>query len=91
MLLKPMASDDEDAAASAVQKDESTGKEALQSVSDIVNDEQAQQKAVDEALTIGDEESGATGSPMNETQENAMSYRMRHALDAYSMTMGMVA
>lgn len=92
MLLKPAASaDDEDIAASAVQQDETTGKEAVQQVSDIVRKEDVGQQAADDMLTIGDEESGATGAPMNETQENAMSYRMRHALDAYSMAMGMAA
>lgn len=92
MLLKPAAStDDEDAAASALQQDGATGKEAMQQVSDIVMKEDAGQQAADAMLTIGDEESGATGAPMNETQENAMSYKMRHALDAYSMAMGAAA
>lgn len=103
MLLKPAASGEEnamasaaagavaDAAAGAVQQDGTTGKDAAQAVSRIVSDQDAQQKAADEALTIGDKESGAAGSSMNETQENAMSYKMRQALDAYSMTMGMVA
>lgn len=91
MLLKPAVSGEEDAVASAVQKDETTGKDASQTMSDIVIGQDAQKKAEDQALTIGDEESGATGSPMNETQDNAMSYKMRHALDAYSMAMGMVA
>lgn len=92
MLLKPAAaSDDEDVVASAVQKDETTGKDAVQSVSDIVNGQDIQRKAADEALTIGDEESGATGASANETQDYVTSYKMRHALDAYSMAMGMVA
>lgn len=91
MLLKPAAADDEDAVASAVQQDGETGKEAVQQVSDMVMKEDAGQQAADDMLTIGDEESGATGAPMNETQENAMSYKMRHALDAYSMAMGMAA
>lgn len=91
MLLKPAASGEENAMAGAMQQDGTTGKDAAQTVSRIVSDQDAQQKAADEALTIGDKESGAAGSSMNETQENAMSYKMRQALDAYSMTMGMVA
>ena len=91
MLIKPTASSEEDAVASAMQKDETTAKDASQTVTNTVNSQEAQKKTADEALTIGDEKSGATGSPMNETQENAMSYKMRHALDAYSMAMGMVA
>lgn len=97
MLLKPAAAaDDEDVAASALQQDETTGKDAAQAVTNLTLNEDAQQKAEDEMLTIGDEESGASGAPMNGTQENAMqdnslSYKMRHALDAYSMAMGMAA
>lgn len=91
MLLKTAVSGNEDAAAGAVQKDETAGRDAMQTVSDAMNDQSVQRKAADEALTIGDEESSATGSNMNETQENAVSYKMRHALDAYSMAMGMAA
>lgn len=103
MLFKPTASGEEgamasamtDAAANAVadamQQDGTIGKDAAQTVSRIVSDQDAQQKAVGETLTVGDKESGAAGSSMNEMQENAMSYKMRHALDAYSMAMGMVA
>lgn len=91
MLLKPAASGEADAPAGAAQKDETAARDAVQAASDPVNGLNAQQKAADGALTIGDEESGAAGSPMNETQENAMSYKMRRALDAYSMAMGMAA
>ncbi|MCM1538249.1 MAG: hypothetical protein NC254_07625 [bacterium] len=92
MLLKPAAaSEDEDVMASAVQKDETAGRDAAQSVSDMTGGQNIQQKAADEALTIGDEESGATGASANETQDYVTSYKMRQALDAYSMTMGMVA
>lgn len=92
MLLKPAAaSDNADAAASAVQKDETAGRDAAQSVSDVTGGQDIQQKAAREALTIGDEESGATGASARETQDYVTSYKMRQALDAYSMTMGMVA
>lgn len=94
MLLKPAASGGEDTAANAVadamQQDETTGKNTVQAVSDLVEKQDTEQQAADATLTIGDEKSGAAGSSMNGA-EDAVSYKMRYALDAYSMAMGMVA
>lgn len=94
MMLKPAASDGGNAQASAVadtmRQDETTGKDAMQAVSDPAGKQGAEKQAADESLTIGDEKSGATGSSMNGA-EDAVSYKMRYALDAYSTAMGMVA